>query len=109
MLIGENSTQPRPWTPTSEYGLLWENWKLVTLAGQSNYYTNASKHINPPGTVLPCLSGAGLRVQCDGEHGSHSPCLLLLPRCCRGAAVPQRHGQPGERVPCVQQHCAVPV
>ena len=43
MLTGENMTQPRALTPTSEVGIIdvsnpqkW--WKLITLAGQSVYY-----------------------------------------------------------------------
>jgi len=58
MLMGTNNTAPRPWTPTSDYGIVWGQYKLVTLAGQSNYYTNTSDHVNPNGTVLPCLEGA---------------------------------------------------
>lgn len=57
MITGQNETQPRPYTPTSEYGIIKDQYKLVTLGGQSNYYTNASEHVNPPGTVLPCLTG----------------------------------------------------
>ena len=70
--------QPRPVTPTSEAGIIevavvidgdgdgggnasgasstW--WKLITLAGQSNYYLANSTQV--PGTD-PCLAGTGER------------------------------------------------
>lgn len=60
MLTGENITQPRPITPVTESSIIdassranW--WKLVTLAGQSNYYYKNQTQI--PGTS-PCLAGA---------------------------------------------------
>lgn len=58
LLTGENATQPRPMTPTTETSLVYttenEWWKLVTLAGQSNYYSmNGSQF---PGNDT-CLTG----------------------------------------------------
>ena len=58
MLTGANDTQPRPFTPTSDYGLIHGWWKVVTLGGQSNYYDKNATHVNPAGTNLPCLAGA---------------------------------------------------
>ena len=73
MLVGTNLTAPRPWTPTSDYGIVWGQYKLVTLAGQSNYYTNSSEHVNPDGTVLPCLAGA--QAHKGGEDNPISGCV----------------------------------
>ena len=59
LLSGRNDTQPRQHTPTTEAGIIeatsptsW--WKLVTLAGQSNYYS--ANKTETPGTD-PCLAG----------------------------------------------------
>jgi len=60
LLTGSNATQPRSITPTSEAGIFeidggkW--WKLVTLAGNSNWYTENNTEI--PVTSDPCLDGA---------------------------------------------------
>jgi arylsulfatase A-like enzyme len=59
LLTGSNTTQPRKVTPTTEASIIetvdderW--WKLVTLAGQSNYYTpNATQYDGSD----PCLAG----------------------------------------------------
>ena len=70
LLTGTNTTQPRAATPTTEVSLIdtsggggaagssgaavrW--WKLITLAGQSNYYLK--NQTNVPGTD-GCLAGA---------------------------------------------------
>ncbi len=57
LLVGTNLTQPRAVTPTTEVSVIdassstrW--WKLIILAGQSNYYTINNTHIS--GTDL-CL------------------------------------------------------
>jgi len=62
LLTGTNSTPPRRLTPTTEVSIVdvgtgeateaW--WKLVTLAGQSNYYDKYAKQTS--GTD-PCLTG----------------------------------------------------
>ena len=49
---------PREYTPTSEVGILWKQYKLVTAGGQSNYYTVDDKQLKPesiPGAALPCV------------------------------------------------------
>lgn len=59
LLTGSNTTHPRKATPTSEAGIIETSgtkkwWKLVTLAGQSNYYTpNATQYKGSD----PCLHG----------------------------------------------------
>lgn len=68
MLTGLNTTQPRRFTPTSEVSIIdakthpvgfnksgqhW--WKLVTLAGQSNYWTKNQTSVIP---TDPCLKGS---------------------------------------------------
>eukprot|EP01062_Namystynia_karyoxenos_P043778 TRINITY_DN3205_c0_g1_i1.p1 TRINITY_DN3205_c0_g1~~TRINITY_DN3205_c0_g1_i1.p1 ORF type:complete len:545 (+),score=180.56 TRINITY_DN3205_c0_g1_i1:90-1637(+) len=60
LLTGSNLTQPRPATPTTEVSIIdasaaqgpW--WKLVTLAGDSVYYTPDAKQLKPNTT---CLAG----------------------------------------------------
>ena len=49
-------------------------YKLVTLGGQSNYYTNSSEHVNPNGTVLPCLDGS--QDHNGGEDNPVSGCVV---------------------------------
>ena len=51
LLMGVNSTQPRPYTPVTEVSIVdasdsahW--WKLITLAGQSGYYTTNATQIH---------------------------------------------------------------
>ena len=68
MLMGTNATQPREYTPTSDYGIVWGTWKLVVLGGQSNYYTENATHINPPEWTLPCLAGSD-----DRQGGVDNP------------------------------------
>ena len=63
MLTGENKTQPRAETPTSEVGILDTSeeghlWKLVTLAGESNYYYKNQTNYVPENASLPCLASA---------------------------------------------------
>ena len=92
--VAISTTQPRAVTPTSEVAVIdtSENasghwWKLVTLAGQSNYYTRNQSTIVPANATLPCLSGAqpdppqpgrtdpivnGACVVCNATH----PCLF---------------------------------
>lgn len=67
LLTGENATQPRPWMPTSEYGIIWGDYKLLTLGGQSNYYDKDSNHIMPYN--LTCLSSS----QPPEPKGTDSP------------------------------------
>lgn len=59
LLTGSNATQPRLVTPTSEAGIFETSperwWKLVTLAGNSNYYTENATQITA--TSDPCLAG----------------------------------------------------
>ena len=59
MLTGINSTQPRMLTPTTEVGIIEATperfWKLITLAGQSVYYT--PNNTQTPGTD-PCLESS---------------------------------------------------
>ena len=56
MLVGTNLTQPRAITPTTEVSVIdasstrW--WKLIFLAGQSNYYTTNNTHVSAND---PCL------------------------------------------------------
>ena len=86
MVTGSNATQPRPYTPTSDYGIVFGTWKLVVLGGQSNYYTENATHINPPEWTLPCLTGAqeypkqGIDNPVSGcvICNSTSPCLFDL-------------------------------
>jgi arylsulfatase A-like enzyme len=71
LLTGLNNTHPRPVTVITEASAVEVEggrgtrvdaagraapalWKLVTLAGQSNYYDEAGQQIN--GTDMPCLS-----------------------------------------------------
>ena len=63
MLMGKNSTPPRALTPTSEVGILDSSseghlWKLVTLAGQSNYYYKNQTNYVPENASLACLESA---------------------------------------------------
>jgi len=57
LLTGSNATQPRTVTPTTEASIIETHgskqwWKLVTLAGQSNYYNpNATQYAGSD----PCL------------------------------------------------------
>mmetsp|Transcript_33133 Transcript_33133/g.100191 ORF Transcript_33133/g.100191 Transcript_33133/m.100191 type:complete len:713 (-) Transcript_33133:78-2216(-) len=74
MLTKVNTTQPREFTPTSDYGLVWGKWKVVTLAGQSNYYTTNSSHINPPQWTLPCLNGG--QAHKGGTDNPVSGCVV---------------------------------
>jgi hypothetical protein len=68
MVLGTNTTHPRAYTPTSEYSIVQNQYKLVTLGGQSNYYTVNATHINPPQYNLPCLEG------CQPHHaGEDNP------------------------------------
>lgn len=60
LLTGSNTTQPRSLTPVTETAVIqidpdgtW--WKLITLAGQSNYYS--TEGVQTAGTD-PCLAGA---------------------------------------------------
>jgi hypothetical protein len=53
LLTGANATQPRPLTPVTEVSIVdtsdhtrW--WKLITLAGQSGYYTTNSTQVRKP-------------------------------------------------------------
>lgn len=60
MLVGTNATQPRAITPTSETGAILtlsdtEWYKLITLAGKSNYYYPNQTKYNPP---QECLASA---------------------------------------------------
>merc|ERR1712166_1474662 len=61
LLTGANHTQPRAITPTTEASLIetlgphkW--WKLITLAGQSNYYFPNQSSV--PSDPSECLAGA---------------------------------------------------
>ena len=61
LLTGANHTQPRTITPTTEASLIetlgphkW--WKLITLAGQSNYYFPNQSSV--PSDPSECLAGA---------------------------------------------------
>ena len=74
MLMGTNATQPREYTPTSDYGIVWGTWKLVVLGGQSNYYTENATHINPPEWTLPCLAGSDDRQ--GGVDNPVSGCVI---------------------------------
>ena len=51
LITGTNTTQPRPLTPVTEVSIVdasdpkrW--WKLITLAGQSGYYTTNATQIH---------------------------------------------------------------
>lgn len=92
MLTGANATQPRAVTPTTEVSLIdtsegprrW--WKLITLAGQSNYYRPDGSTFNgsnpclaaaqpdppQPGRTDPLVNGA-----CPVCNATH-PCLFDL-------------------------------
>ena len=60
LLTGLNTTQPRALTPTSEVGLIEASaehfWKIITLAGQSNYYYANQTAV--PADKDECLAGA---------------------------------------------------
>jgi hypothetical protein len=54
LLTGANATQPRALTPVTEVSIVdagssakW--WKLITLAGQSGYYTPNATQVPPSG------------------------------------------------------------
>ena len=59
MLTGLNRTQPRRFTPTSEVGIIDASshrfWKLITLSGQSNFWTRNHSIVAPTDA---CLDGA---------------------------------------------------
>lgn len=81
MLIGKNTTQPRALTPTTEASIIdaadptrW--WKLITLAGQSNYYL--PNQTNIPGTD-PCLAGTHAQLaSCHAENHGVACCCGVL-------------------------------
>jgi len=79
MLTGANTTQPRVLTPTTESSIVeatpttW--WKLITLAGQSNYYyPNATQRQGND----PCLAG---RQPDPQEPGRTDPIVNGCPTC----------------------------
>lgn len=106
LLTGSNTTQPRKATPTTEASIIetteskqW--WKLVTLAGQSNYYTPDAKQIagsdpclaqrqpDPPqpGRTDPLVNGAC--AVCNATH----PCLYdILADPLEKSNVAKDHG-----------------
>jgi len=64
LMAADNGTQPRAVTPTTEAGIVQVIdtpaggkifWKLVVLAGQSNYYS--PNQTSTAGVPLPCLAG----------------------------------------------------
>lgn len=75
LLTGSNTTVPRNLTPTSEVGILDSSdeghlWKLVTLAGQSNYYFKNQTNYVPANASLRCLDG---RQDDPSEPGRTDP------------------------------------
>ena len=92
LLAGDNATQPRSLTPTSEVAIIdssnRDRWfKLVTLAGQSQYYNPNQTAVIPhdtclqarqpdppqPGRTDPIITGSDCPV-CNASH----PCLFSL-------------------------------
>jgi len=89
LLTRKNLTQPREMTPITESSLIWVDpanqsqwWKLITLAGQSNYYHPNQSSVAPGD---PCLEGRqpdpaqpgrtdSLVTGCPVCNASH-PCL----------------------------------
>ena len=44
-LLTEDAASPRDFLPTTEVSILWgTRWKLLTLAGQSQYYSVRQTH-----------------------------------------------------------------
>lgn len=82
MLTGTNTSQPRPITPITEVSIVdtstagkW--WKLITLAGQSGYYTiNSTQLAGNDFSDTTCLAG---KQSDPAQPGRTDPIVNAMP------------------------------